>query len=117
MVLKLQRVLSKNPLVTSKKFLSNPRRTIHCSSITSSAAEERKVRVKDVDINYLRSGNGDHPVLLLPGALGTIWTDFKPQIEGLDKSKLTIVAWDPPGYGKSKPPDRKFPADFFSQRR
>lgn len=77
--------------------------------------EERKVNVDGVNINYLRVGTGEHPVLLLPGAVGSIWTDFKPQIEGLDKGKFTIVAWDPPGYGKSRPPDRTFPLDFFQR--
>jgi len=46
---------------------------------------------------------------------GSIWTDFKPQIENLDVDKLTIVAWDPPGYGKSRPPERTFPDDFFQR--
>ncbi|RLU24479.1 hypothetical protein DMN91_002568 [Ooceraea biroi] len=77
--------------------------------------EERKIQVDDININFARVGTGDHPVLLLPGALGTIWTDFKPQIENLDTEKLTIVAWDPPGYGKSRPPDRTFPDDFFER--
>lgn len=47
--------------------------------------------------------------------LGTIWTDFKPQVENLDANKLTIVAWDPPGYGKSRPPNRTFSDDFFQR--
>lgn len=46
---------------------------------------------------------------------GTIWTDFKPQIENLNTDQLTIVAWDPPGYGKSRPPDRTFPDDVFQR--
>ncbi|XP_053980550.1 valacyclovir hydrolase-like isoform X2 [Hylaeus volcanicus] len=82
---------------------------------SSMAQQERKVNVDGVDINCLSVGTGEHPVLLLPGAAGSIWTDFKPQIEGLDKEKFTIVAWDPPGYGKSRPPDRKFPEDFFQR--
>ncbi|XP_013188182.2 valacyclovir hydrolase isoform X2 [Amyelois transitella] len=44
----------------------------------------------------------------MPGALGSIWTDFKPQIEQFDREKFTLVAWDPPGYGKSRPPNKKF---------
>lgn len=40
-------------------------------------------------------------------------TDFKPQLQGLDKKNLTIIAWDPPGYGKSIPPIRSFDDDFF----
>lgn len=46
---------------------------------------------------------------------GTIWTDFKPQMEQMNVDKLTLVAWDPPGYGKSRPPDRTFPDDFFQR--
>ena len=37
-------------------------------------------------INYCSSGNGDHVVLLMPGALGTGRTDFTPQLEGDDGS-------------------------------
>merc|ERR1719273_1996643 len=29
--------------------------------------------------------------------------------------KLTLIAWDPPGYGKSRPPNRTFPLDFFAR--
>ncbi|KYN30104.1 PREDICTED: valacyclovir hydrolase [Trachymyrmex cornetzi] len=77
--------------------------------------EERKIKVNNMEINYARVGTGDHPVLLLPGALGSIWTNFKPQMENLNVDGLTIVAWDPPGYGKSRPPDRTFPDDFFQR--
>lgn len=47
--------------------------------------------------------------------VGSIWTDFKPQIEQLNRKELTIVAWDPPGYGNSRPPDREFPIDFYEK--
>lgn len=60
-------------------------------------------------------GEGPHKVLCLPGALGSIWTDFKPQIEGFDKQKFTVVAWDPPGYGKSRPPEKEFQTDFYEK--
>ncbi|XP_025261795.1 valacyclovir hydrolase-like isoform X2 [Camponotus floridanus] len=65
--------------------------------------EERKIKIDGTEINYARVGRG------------TIWTDFKPQIENLNANKLTIVAWDPPGYGKSRPPDRTFPDNFFQR--
>ena len=29
--------------------------------------------------------------------------------------KLKLIAWDPPGYGKSRPPERTFPLDFFER--
>ncbi|XP_026666872.1 uncharacterized protein LOC108633103 [Ceratina calcarata] len=85
------------------------------STDRSTMPEEQKVNVDGVNINCLRVGTGEHPVLLLPGAAGSIWTDFKPQIEGLSREKFTVVAWDPPGYGKSRPPDRTFPDDFFQR--
>ena len=54
--------------------------------------------------------------MLLPGALGTGRSDFTPQLEGLNSmGKLTLVAWDPPGYGKSRPPNRTFPPNFFER--
>lgn len=67
------------------------------------------------NINYVRSGHGDKAVILLPGALGSAHTDFQPQIEHLPQllPNHTIIAWDPPGYGKSRPPKRTFPLDFF----
>ncbi|XP_066594711.1 valacyclovir hydrolase-like isoform X2 [Prorops nasuta] len=81
----------------------------------ATGVEETKVKVDGIDINYVKVGKGDHPVLLLPGAMGTIWTDFKPQIDYLNREKLTIVAWDPPGYGKSRPPDKTFPDNFYDR--
>lgn len=66
-------------------------------------------------INYLKVGTGNHVLLLCPGALGSAWSDFKPQIEGLDKQKFTIVAWDPAGYGNSRPPNRKFTPKFYEE--
>ncbi|XP_075231355.1 serine hydrolase BPHL-like isoform X2 [Lycorma delicatula] len=78
----------------------------------SSANNEQKFGVDGVDINYLKVGHGSKCVLCLPGS---IWSDFKPQIEHFDKSKLTVVVWDPPGYGKSRPPDRDFSSGFFQK--
>lgn len=78
---------------------------------------EQKVLVNDVNINIVKSGNGEKSVLLLPGALGSSWTDFKPQIELLPSllPNYTIVSWDPPGYGKSIPPKRQWGLDFFER--
>ncbi|XP_024839221.1 valacyclovir hydrolase isoform X2 [Bos indicus] len=47
--------------------------------------------------------------------LGSGETDFGPQIENLNKKLFTVVAWDPRGYGHSRPPDRDFPVDFFER--
>ncbi|XP_033225044.1 valacyclovir hydrolase-like [Belonocnema kinseyi] len=109
-----------------KKLLNNVRKklVIKSNMLTSSYStstkpghtiKEGKVNVDGIDINCVQVGAGEHPVLLLPGVMGTCWTDFKPQIENFPRDKFKIVAWDPPGYGKSRPPDRKFPEDFFQR--
>lgn len=89
---------------------------VHISRhLVRSYSMEQKLVVNGQTINYVRQGNGDHPVLCFPGALGTIWSDFKPQIEKLDKNKFTVIAWDPPGYGHSRPNDRQFKIDFYEK--
>ena len=41
---------------------------------------------------------------------------FFPFFSGLNKSgRLKLIAWDPPGYGKSRPPNRTFPSNFFER--
>jgi valacyclovir hydrolase len=47
-----------------------------------------------LSINYCTSGSGDHPVLLLPGALGTGRTDFTPQLEGTDAIRRDLTLLD-----------------------
>ena len=47
-------------------------------------------------LHYEVGGRGDHPVLLLPGALGSTKTDFEPQLRLMkDDQHLGLVAWDP----------------------
>ncbi|XP_059058680.1 valacyclovir hydrolase-like [Achroia grisella] len=76
---------------------------------------EQKIKIGDYYINYLKVGNGPRNLLFVPGAYGSIWTNFKLQVEGFDREKFTLVLWDPPGYGNSRPPDRDFPADFYER--
>lgn len=70
------------------------------------------IEVDGKNIHYETAGNGNHILLLMPGALGTGKNDFLPQLTGLDGSVFKIIAWDPPGYGQSRPPDRDF-KDFY----
>lgn len=44
-------------------------------------------------------------------------TDFKPQLENLPKllPNYQVIAWDPPGYGKSIPPKKQFTVDFLEK--
>lgn len=82
---------------------------------TDLRGQEQKVVIDNKTINYLKTGTGPHNVLCLPGALGSIWSDFKPQIEDLSKEKFTLVVWDPPGYGYSRPPERDFSPGYFQR--
>lgn len=89
------------------------------SSLVKNFSSERAVSSDFVTVNnkklhFVRRGDGDHPLLFLPGALGTALTDFSPQIEGFSESEFTIIGWDPPGYGKSQPPARDF-KNFFQE--
>jgi valacyclovir hydrolase len=56
-------------------------------------------------------------IKIISGALGSCWTDFKPQIEKLPKliPDYNVIAWDPPGYGRSIPPSRNFTLDFLEK--
>jgi hypothetical protein len=54
------------------------------------------------------------PLLCIPGAMGTARTDFEPQLCGIPaKVPITMVSFDPRGYGNSRPPVRDFPPDYY----
>lgn len=96
-------------------------RCLHDISTTATTLLERKISLKTrPDLNIVQAGhigaNGapspDHTVLLMPGAIGTAMSDFRLQLEQLPAllpAHWSLVAWDPPGYGKSRPPQRTFP--------
>lgn len=46
---------------------------------------------------------------------GSSKSDFQPQFEKLNREKFHVVGFDPRGYGKSRPPDRDFPIDFYNR--
>uniref|UniRef100_H2YMA3 AB hydrolase-1 domain-containing protein n=1 Tax=Ciona savignyi TaxID=51511 RepID=H2YMA3_CIOSA len=69
--------------------------------------------VNGANLYYEKVGCGDHVLLLVPGALGCTKTDFKPQLENLNRDKFTVIGWDPRGYGQSRPPNREFHNDFL----
>uniref|UniRef100_A0A2K6SJE6 AB hydrolase-1 domain-containing protein n=1 Tax=Saimiri boliviensis boliviensis TaxID=39432 RepID=A0A2K6SJE6_SAIBB len=65
----------------------------------STSVTSAKVAVNGVHLQYQQAGEGDHAVLPLP------------EIKKLFK----VIAWDPEGYGHSKPSHRDFPVDFFER--
>ena len=55
------------------------------------------------------------PLLMIPGALGTGAGDFHAQIDWFAARRFQVVAPDPRGYGRSRPPQREYPPDFYSR--
>ena len=74
----------------------------------------QKVNVNGVNLHYEIAGIAPDVILCMPGALGTTRSDFGPQLNGLS-DKFTVVVFDPRGYGKSIPPKRDFPQDFYDR--
>jgi valacyclovir hydrolase len=70
-----------------------------------------EVTVRGVQFHYESHGSGE-VLLCLPGALGTGESDFAPQLAELARY-YRVIAPDPRGYGRSRPPERDFPVDFF----
>jgi valacyclovir hydrolase len=59
-----------------------------------------------------QAGKGE-PLLLIPGALGTGAGDFEHQIGWFAERGFAVTAPDPRGYGRSRPPERDFPLNFY----
>ena len=73
-----------------------------------------KVAVNGVELYYEVKGTGPNVIVCIPGALET--TDsFINQAEHFGSlAQYKIVTYDPRGFGKSRPPQRKFTMDFHS---
>ena len=68
-----------------------------------------KLLVNDVELFYEGKGCGNHVLLCIPGALGTTKSDFAPQMSYFGShERFKVCAFDPRGYGNSRPPERKF---------
>lgn len=96
--------------LSNLKMLSVINMRMPKSSFSSSVSD--KITVNGLDLHYEKAGSHSHVVLCMPGALGSTQSDFGPQLTGLS-DRFTVVAFDPRGYGKSRPPERDFPSDFF----
>lgn len=89
-------------------------RNLRSTTFQSCSYSGGRIQVGDnVELCYEKTGDGKHALLLIPGALGSAVTDFGPQMKSLDKEQFTVVSYDPRGYGRSIPPKRDFPLDFF----
>src|SRR6218665_2642831 len=66
------------------------------------------VNVNNIKLHYVKAGHGPHILLLMPGGLGSGANHFRHQLADFNAKKFTMIAWDPPGYGFSRPPERVF---------
>ena len=95
--------------------------TISASGVSELGGTSGKIQVNGVDLYFERYGNGPHAVLFIPAALGSVQSSFPLQMKyfGRPGSGITIVGYDPRGYGKSRPYDRKylpFPDPLFYEK-
>jgi pimeloyl-ACP methyl ester carboxylesterase len=73
-------------------------------------ATRETVSVGEIEIGYLRAGDGP-PLVMLHGIGGNA-TQFRHQMDALADSR-TVIAWDAPGYGASGDPgDEWLMADY-----
>jgi len=68
----------------------------------------------DLSMHFERAGQGT-ALLLIPGALGTGAGDFPAQIPFFAQHGFEVIAPDPRGYGRSRPPEREYPLDFYAR--
>jgi len=92
----------------------------HSKASVQSGATPRETFVQANGHRFFVLSSGDSkgkPLLCLPGAMGTATTDFPNQLsaEGalIARGGYHVISFDPRGYGKSRPPTRRFPLDFY----
>jgi len=70
----------------------------------------------NVDLYYEQYGStsNKNTLICMPGALGSVRSDFAYQLDHLSKD-FNILAYDPRGYGKSQKSMRQFPLTYFHQ--
>lgn len=74
----------------------------------SSEIVEDVLQILDCKIGFCKYGSGPTNILMIPGGVGCYKKDFPESVlSQFDPNLVTIVCIDPPGYGTSRPPDRK----------
>ena len=82
--------------------------TIFSNGMSRNMATGKKL-VNGVELFYDSRGSGSHALVCIPGAMGTTRSDFAPQLDYFgSRDGLQIIAFDPRGYGYSRPPQRHF---------
>lgn len=65
------------------------------------------------NVFYEIQGRGDCILLMLPGSLGSTRLEFDRQFDGFDLEKFTLISWDAPGFGRSRPPEQRDYTDCY----
>ncbi|CAK5032105.1 unnamed protein product [Meloidogyne enterolobii] len=77
-------------------------------TICESQISEHKMNILDREIGYCRYGKGQTNFLFICGGVGCYKKDYpESMLSAYDPEIVTIICIDPPGYGTSRPPDRK----------
>ena len=74
----------------------------------------QRIRLPDAREVHLEIGGNQEAqktLVFLPGALGSLETDFKPQFapESPLAQNYRLICFEPAGYGRSRPPQRTWP--------
>ena len=68
--------------------------------------------INGISVYYEDEGSGQ-PVVLLHGAFSTGRSQFGKMVERLCERGYRVIMPDIRGYGRSRPPERDYPADFY----
>lgn len=68
--------------------------------------------VSPADVSHVGVNGAAYNAAIM--ALGSVTEDFRHQLSALGE-KYMFVGVDPRGYGKSRPPERDFPTNYFER--
>ena len=70
---------------------------------------------REVHIEFGGNQEAEKTLVFLPGALGSLETDFKPQFapDSPLAEKYRLICFEPAGYGRSRPPLRTWPKKWI----
>ncbi|KAF7493199.1 Valacyclovir hydrolase [Sarcoptes scabiei] len=68
------------------------------------------INLSGYEVFYEKQGEGEYVLLMLPGSLGATRQEYAKQFEYFEplSDKFTLVSWDAPGWGQSRPPERDY---------
>ncbi|MFH4983507.1 hypothetical protein AB6A40_010216 [Gnathostoma spinigerum] len=81
---------------------------VNMKSASEEPVIEKLTIINGLKIGYCMYGHGDTAMLFICGGVGCYKKDYPEELlRAFDPNVFKIVCIDPPGYGTSRPPDRK----------